>query len=100
MSTLGFRVVSTEKSPFDGIGKSDEVVLTGIADDSPDLQRKAAATSNLSEVTETFAVFIAQRTTTREAIEGAPLVSREELRRLADPEDLLAILRERRGKRR
>src|SRR5438067_1870821 len=60
MSELGFRVASTQKSPFRAISKDDaatdkSVVLTGVATNDPDVAKRAAATADLSEVTETFA---------------------------------------------
>ena len=117
MTELGFRVVPTVKSPFNAITKEDAepgadagaprrraddapVVLTGVAADAPDLARRAAATANLCEVTETYGVFFVERTTTRVAIEGTPIVSREELRGIVDPRDLIRIIEERRGRKR
>lgn len=100
MHEMGFRVATTAKSPFAAVTREDEVVVTGIGADTPDLARRAAATSNLCDVTETFGVFFVERTTTRVAIEGMPVVSREELARIAEPERLIELLRERRGQRR
>ncbi|HWH08192.1 MAG TPA: hypothetical protein VNX21_03265, partial [Candidatus Thermoplasmatota archaeon] len=100
MTELGFRVMPTAKSPFSAITKEDQVILTGVAAEAPDLARRAAATANLCEVTETYGVFFVERTTTRVAIEGTPILSREELRSAADPRDLIRLIEERRGKRR
>ena len=103
MHELGFRVAPTSKSPFSAISKEraePNVVLTGVANEEPDLARRAAATANLCDVTETFGVFFVERTTTRVSIEGTPVVSREELRGVVEAEDLLRILHERRGKKR
>lgn len=100
MASIGFRVVPTARSPFAGIGKEDEVVLAGVADESPEAARRAAATANLSEVTESFAVFFMERSTTRTAIEGTPIVTREEMKRLDDPEALIRLILERRGRKR
>lgn len=99
MAELGFRVATTQKSPFAAIGREEEsVVLTGFADGSPEAAKRAAATANLSEVTETYGVFFVERTTTRIAFEGTPVVSREEIVRVADPEDLLRMLNERKAR--
>ena len=100
MQELGFRVVPTAKSPFSAITKENEVILTGVAADVPDLSKRAAATANLCEVTETYGVFFVERTTTRVAIEGTPIVSREELGNASDPSDLIRLIEERRGKKR
>lgn len=109
MTEMGFHVAPTTKSPFaaitreaapgDASGRREErVVLTGFAGDTPDLAKRAAATANLCEVTETYGVFFVERATTRFAIEGTPVVSREELVRVGDPGDLIRILAERRGR--
>src|SRR5581483_1442527 len=99
LAEMGFRVATTQKSPFAAIGRDDEaVVLTGFADGSPEAPKRAAATANLSEVTETYGVVFVERTTTRVAFEGTPVVSREEVVRFADPEDLLRLLTERKGR--
>ena len=106
MNEMGFHVAPTTKSPFAAItreavpGGEERVVLTGFGGDAPDLAKRAAATANLCEVTETYGVFFVERTTTRVSIEGTPVVSREELVRVGDPEDLIRILAERRGRRR
>lgn len=100
MSELGFRVVPTAKSPFNAITKEDQVVLTGVAAETPDLQRRAAATTNLTEVTETYGVFFVERTTTRAAIEGTAVVSRDEMENASDPRDLIRLIEERRGRKR
>lgn len=114
MHEMGFRVAPTAKSPFAAITREtaeaeephrvgaphERVVLTGFAGDGPDALRRAAATANLAEVTETFGVFFVERTTTRVAIEGTPVLSREELARVDDPEALIRLLSERRGRKR
>lgn len=115
LQDLGFRVAPTQRSPFSAItresidsvtddGKprlvTERVVLTGFAADHSDAAKRAAATANLAEVTESFGVFFVERTTTRVAIEGTPVVSRDELRRVDEPEGLYKILEERKGKQR
>ncbi len=97
MTDLGFRVAPTEKSPFAAITKEVSVVLTGFARDTPDVEKRAAATANLCDVAETLGVFFVERTTTRVAIHGTPVVSRDELDRIRTPEDLVRVIRERRG---
>lgn len=109
MHEMGFRVAPTTKSPFAAITRESaadaprgevRVVLTGFAGDAPDATKRAAATANLAEVTETWSVFFVERTTTRVAIEGMPVLSREELTRAGDAEALIRLLAERRGRRR
>ncbi|MEA3200634.1 MAG: putative transcriptional regulator [Thermoplasmata archaeon] len=99
LAEMGFRVAQTQKSPFAAIGReADDVVLTGFGDGTPEAAKRAAATANLCEVTETYGVFFVERTTTRTAIEGTPVLSREEIVRVGDAEALLKILAERKGR--
>ena len=115
LQELGFRVAQTQRSPFSAISRehidtaapdgkprlvTERVVLTGFAAEQPDAAKRAAATANLAEVTESFGVFFVERKTTRVAIEGTPVLSREELRKVDDAEELLDILKERKGKQR
>jgi putative transcriptional regulator len=96
LQELGFRVAPTARSPFSAITRehldtaaedgrprmvTERVVLTGFAADHPDAARRAAITANL-------------------AIEGMPVVSREELTRVDEAGDLLDLLKERKGKQR
>lgn len=101
LGEMGFRVAQTQKSPFAAIGRDqDDVLLTGFSDGSPDTAKRAAATANVSEVAETWGVFFVERTTTRMSIEGTPVVSREEIVRFGDADQLIKLLEERRGKKR
>lgn len=74
---------------------SERVVLTGFAAEHPDAAKRAAATANLAEVTESFGVFFVERKTTRTVLEGTPVVSREELKHVDDADELLKLLGER-----
>jgi len=113
LQELGFRVAPTTRSPFSAITRehvetvaddarprlvTERVVLTGFAAEHPDAAKRVAATANLAEVTESFGVFFVERTTTRVAIEGMPVVSREELAAMDEPEAFLNMLKARKGK--
>jgi putative transcriptional regulator len=115
LQELGFRVAPTQRSPFSAITRehidtaaedgrprlvTERVVLTGFAADHADAAKRAAATANLAEVTESFGVFFVERKTTRVALEGTPVVAREELRKVDDADDFLQLLKERKGKQR
>lgn len=110
LQRLGFRVAPTQRSPFSAITRehldttaddgrprlvTERVVLTGFAAEHPDAAKRAAATANLAEVTESFGVFFVERKTTRTVLEGTPVVSREELKRVDDADELLKLLGER-----
>ena len=102
MSRMGFRIAPVEKGPFQGVAASKErrdegVILTGLGDQTPDLARSAAAVANICEVTETFgAFFVKERSPTRLDLQGLPLLGLDELKRLDEPRDVLALIQERR----
>jgi putative transcriptional regulator len=73
--------------------------LTGISDSDARLVRKARIMASVSRVTEHPGVFIVKRTVTHMNIEGAPLIGRDELRKLREPERVLDLIQEREKKR-
>lgn len=101
-ASLGFDVVPLARGPANAVSRrDDEAVLTGIPEGTADeVGQRARAVASISAVAETHAAFIVERRTTRLTIEGTAVVSREELRRIVAPEDLVRMIEERRGKRR
>ncbi|MHB8634268.1 MAG: transcriptional regulator [Thermoplasmatota archaeon] len=97
---LGYSVRQTRRSPFDALstdGEKGPTFLTGMAaEDSPQLRRRARVVHSVSEVTQRPGFFVVERTT-RTTIEGMPVVTRVELRRLTDPESIRDLLMERQG---
>jgi len=94
---MGYQVHSTRRSPFNAIGTpeaSDHTLLTGIGEDSPQLRRRARIVSSVSRVTRHPGFFVVERTT-RTALEGMPVVTRTELKRLDDPDEILRLILER-----
>lgn len=101
-AALGFRILPLTRGPVAAAARrDDEAVLAGFAGaDASQTEARARALASLSEVAETHAAFIVERRTTRLAIEGTPVVSREEVNRFAEPADLVRLIEERRGRRR
>lgn len=97
---IGYMVMPTRRCPFDAFAREEELLLTGIGGDDHMVERKARVVGNLSRVTEKKSVIIVQRDIRVKAIEGTPLVSKDELRRADHSEDLMKLIirRERRPK--
>ncbi len=92
---LGYEVRTTRRSPFHALStQEDATYLTGVGHDSPQLRRRARIVTSVSKITERQGFFVVERTT-RTNIEGMPVVSRTELRRLTDPEKILELILER-----
>jgi putative transcriptional regulator len=89
---LGYEVRSTRRSPFNALSTQDDTTfLTGVGQDTPQLRRRARVVSSVSRITERPGFFIVERTT-RTEMEGMPVVTRQELRRLKDPEKILELI--------
>jgi putative transcriptional regulator len=96
---LGYAVHSTRRSPFNALSTpgGGDALLTGIGPDSPQLRRRARIVTSVSRVTQHPGFFIVERTT-KTSIEGMPVVSRTELRRLDDPQAILDLILERQAR--
>ncbi len=90
---IGYLVVPTRKSPFDALAREEEILLlTGIGGEPKTIVRKARIVANISRITEKKSVMIIDEDSTIEEIDGTPLVSRDELRRVDHSEDLLDLI--------
>jgi len=101
LDTIGYSVVPTVRCPFDALAKEDDMLLlTGIGEDPAMTMRKAKVVGNISRVTERKSVIFVREDTTREDIEGTPLISENELRKADDVDDVLELIlrREKRRK--
>jgi putative transcriptional regulator len=95
---LGYEVRSTRRAPFNALSTQDETTfLTGVGEDSPQLRRRARVVASVSRITERPGFFVVERTT-RTEMEGMPVVTRQELYRLKDPETILELILERRAR--
>jgi len=93
LQEIGYEVVPMKKSPFDALAAEEQLlILTGIGDDPKVIARKAVAVGNLSRVTEKKSVVFIQKKTSVQQIEGTPLVTKDELRRVDHSDDLLELI--------
>jgi putative transcriptional regulator len=89
---LGYEVRSTRRAPFNALSTQDKTTyLTGMGEDSPQLRRRARVVTSVSRITERPGFFVVERTT-RTEMEGMPVVTRQELDRLKDPEKILELI--------
>lgn len=89
---IGYFVLPTRRCPFDAFAREEELLLTGIGGDERLVERKARVVGDLSRVTEKKSVIIVQEDSRIKAIEGTPLVSKDELRRADRSEDLMELI--------
>jgi len=95
---LGYEVRATQRSPFNALStQAKDTFLTGMGQDSPNLRKRARIVHSVSRVTERPGFFVVERTT-RTQIDGMPVVTRTELRRLTDPDRILDLILERQAR--
>jgi putative transcriptional regulator len=93
---IGYSVVPTIRCPFDALASEEDVLLlTGIEDNPTMTARKARVVGNISRVTEKKSVIFVRQETSIEAIEGTPLITKDELRRADDVDDVLELILQR-----
>jgi len=98
LETLGYKVQPTIGCPFNALSSTkDHVFLTGVKAGGPDLNTKVRARviAQISRVAEQDGVLIIERHVEQRTIEGTAVISRPELDRLDDPEEILRIIQER-----
>lgn len=98
---IGYSVVPTIRCPFDALASEhDLLLLTGIGESPEMAMRKARVVGNISRVTEKKSVIFVEGKPAKEQIGGTPIITREELRRADDADDVLELilLREKRKK--
>ncbi len=98
LERLGFNVLPTVRSPFDGLAKHEErTYLAGVESPGTMLERKATIVSNIGRVVEKDAVMFVERRTVRLSIQGLPVIAREELRKAKDRDAVEDLISERKG---
>ncbi|MGQ0537173.1 MAG: transcriptional regulator, partial [Methanobacteriota archaeon] len=94
---LGYEVTQTSRSPFNAISRRKRALfLTGVSEVDADLVRKARLVQSISSVIERPGVFFLKTRKSRVEIEGTPVIDRDDLVRLREPEDVVDLIRDRR----
>jgi putative transcriptional regulator len=98
---LGYQVMPTTGCPFDAISSSKvSVLLTGVKAGTPNgiTKVRARTMAEIARVAERDSVLFVERKLTKETIEGTPVIARQELVRIGNPEEILRLIHERGGK--
>jgi putative transcriptional regulator len=98
LERLGYSVLPTVRSPFDGLARHDErTYLAGVESADSKLEKKATIVSNIGRVVEKDAVMFVEHRTVRLRIQGLPVIAREELRKAKDRDVVEDLINERKG---
>ncbi len=97
LDEIGYDVTSVYRSPFDAMAEQKEnFIIAGIGDYDRGLIKKARIVSSISDVVKRPAILFTDKyKVTRPNLLGSPLIGRDELNRLRDPEDVLDLIHDR-----
>lgn len=101
LQDMGFNVTPISQAPFDAVSRSsnrrdeDATILTGIAEYSSTMVKKAHIMSSISEVAQTQSLLIIQGASKTKNIEGTVLIDDKELEKFNDKDDFIDLLQER-----
>ncbi len=101
LEDLGYRVLPTIGCPFNALSSTESYMfLTGVKAGRPDLNTKVRARviAQISRVTEQDGVLIIEKEVELTSISGTPVIARQELDKLDDPDEVLRIIQERGGR--
>jgi putative transcriptional regulator len=96
LKELGYTIIPMGRAPFEAVTKDREkIILTCVQKYDTKLLRKAQVVSSISKITEKKAVMFTDKKGVKNNIEGTPLIIKEELKKLKDPEDIIELIIER-----
>jgi len=106
LQDMGFNVMPISQAPFDAVSQSqssnrrdeDATILTGVAEYSRPMVKKAHLMSSISEVAGTQSLLIIQGVSKTKNIEGTVVIDNKELEKFNDKDDFIDLLQERRQK--
>jgi len=96
LSHIGYTVNTASRCPFDAVAKDeDTVLLTGIDQKRPGLDRRAKAIATLSRILEKHSVIFVDRLGEKLNLEGTPLICNSELQNARDRKKVVDLIEER-----
>jgi len=104
LQDMGFNVMPISQAPFDAVSQSsnhkneDATILTGVAQYSRTMVKKAHLMSSISEVAHTQSLLIIRGASKTRNIEGTVIIDDKELEKFNDKDDFIELLQERRRK--
>lgn len=101
LQDMGFNVMPISQAPFDAVSQSssrreeEATILTGVAQYSRTMVKKAHLMSSISEVAQTQSLLIIKGVSKTKNIEGTVIIDDKELEKFNDKDDFIELLQER-----
>ena len=93
---LGFVVIPTVKCPFDALSEDKRtLILMGLGQQNKPTVEKAKIMATLSRIAEKDSVLVISKDTTKQNIEGTPVIVKSELDKIDDSEEVIHLVKER-----
>jgi len=96
LQKVGYKIIPMDRCPFEALSKEKEkIILTSVHEYNHRLEKKAQIISSISKITEKHAVVFTDKKINKTNIKGTPLISKKELKKICDPEEVFELIVER-----
>jgi putative transcriptional regulator len=96
LQDVGYKIIPMDRCPFEALSKEKEkILLTCVQEYNKKLIDKAHFMSSMAKITERHAVVFTNKDINKKNVEGTPVIVKKELKKIHDPEDVLALILER-----
>lgn len=96
MAEIGFTITPVLKSPFEAITKNSEItMLTGIGSEEEKLIQRALVAAEISRITGRHSLMIVEKKPSADNIDTTAIISKEELRKIDDQDELTDMVKSR-----
>jgi putative transcriptional regulator len=96
LEDVGYKIIPMDRCPFEALSKEKEkILLTCIQEYNKKLVDRAHFMSSIAKITKQHAVVFTNKDIEKKNVEGTPIIMKKELKKIHDPEDVLALILER-----
>lgn len=96
MAKIGFTINPVIKSPFEAVTNNSQItMLTGIGAEEEKLIQKALITAEISRITGIHSLIIVEKKPSKDNIDNTAIVTKEELKKIDDQNELADIVKSR-----
>ncbi len=96
LQKVGYQITPVGKCPFEAVStEKRHIILTSVQQYGTKLPMRARIIKSISKITEKHGVVITDKESSKKTVEGTPLIAKKELKKICDPEDVIAIILER-----
>jgi putative transcriptional regulator len=96
LQDVGYKIIPMDRCPFEALSKEKEkILLTCVQEYNKKLVDRAHFMSSIAKITKRHAVVFTDKDIEKKNVEGTPIIVKKELKKIHDPEDVLALILER-----